>query len=314
MDPSELIDFGDLSELGDAVPDLVELLPVEVLPVAPVPVQHAVGWVLRLLVVMSHHAALLAFLGAFIENTVVLGFLLPGGTVVALSGAAGRTANASLPLLVICAALGMTLGAVTNYYCGRFGVHQVLNRRWTGRIGRELAHQLQNAEPLLRKHGWWVMLFAHAFGPGRSSLALAAGASGFSLTRFLIIELPAAFLWSALYAGGGFLLASEWQNLELMLRRIGWAGAILLVIGAVAWWFSRRLVHRRAAEAAAAAAVAVQPAVPLTYSGSASWSEGAPADAVAAGSSANGKLAPDPATSAASPPSSGAGLRRSDKP
>src|SRR4029453_1195188 len=106
------------------------------------------------------------------------------GAVLPLWGAAGRTANVSLPLLVISAALGMTLGAVTNYYCGRFGVHQILSRPWTGRIGRELSQQLQNAEPLLRKHGWWVMLFAHAFGPGRSTLALAAGASGFSLTRF----------------------------------------------------------------------------------------------------------------------------------
>src|SRR5688500_1504462 len=231
------------------MPDIAELVPVEALPMIPVPLQQAAGWVTRLLVVFGRHALLLAFFGAFIENTVVLGFLLPGGTVVALSGAAGRTASLSLPWLDILSALGMTMGAVTNYYCGRAGLQRVLARPWTGKIGRDLALQLHSAEPLLRKHGWWVMLLAHAFGPGRSTLALAAGASGFSLTRFLIIELPAAFLWSALYAGGGFFLASEWNSLELLLRRIGWAGAILLVVGGGAYWlWNRRLARMTLAE------------------------------------------------------------------
>ena len=241
MDPAELFDLQDIPEI---MPDIAELVPVEVLPMVPVPVQQAAGWISRMLVVFGRHALLLAFFGAFIENTLVLGFLLPGGTVVALSGAAGRTANLSLPWLVIMSALGMTAGAVTNYYCGRAGLQRVLARPWTGKIGSQLAVQLRSAEPLLRKHGGWVMLFAHAFGPGRSTLALAAGASGFSLPRFLIIELPAAFLWSALYAGGGFLLAAEWNNVELLLRRIGWVGAVLLVLGGGGYWLWHRRIAR----------------------------------------------------------------------
>ena len=243
MDPAELF---DLHDLPDIMPDIAELVPVEAFPVDPVMVQQAAGWLGRMLVVFGRHAFLLAFFGAFIENTVVLGFLLPGGTVVALSGAAGRSASLSLPWLIVLSALGMTAGAVTNYYCGRAGLQRILARRWTGKIGRELSVQLRNAEPLLRKHGWWVMLFAHAFGPGRSTLALAAGASGFSLVRFLIIELPAAFLWSALYAGGGFLLAAEWHNLEFLLRRIGWAGAVFLVIGGGGYWLWNRRLSRMA--------------------------------------------------------------------
>lgn len=287
MDPGELF---DLQDIPDIMPDIAELVPVEALPMIPVPLQQAAGWVTRLLVVFGRHALLLAFFGAFIENTVVLGFLLPGGTVVALSGAAGRTASLSLPWLVVMSALGMTAGAMTNYYCGRAGLQRVLARPWTGRIGRELGVQLRNAEPLLRKHGWWVMLLAHAFGPGRSTLALAAGASGFSLVRFLIIELPAAFLWSALYAGGGFLLASEWQNLELLLRRIGWVGAILLVAGGAAYWFWQRNLSRQAPDVAPD--VAPEAGAPA-QNGSASW----PKDA-----------APE------LPLTDGAGRRRSDSP
>src|SRR5688500_16234745 len=276
------------------MPDIAELVPVEALPMIPVPVQQAAGWVGRLLVVFGRHALLLAFFGAFIENTVVLGFLLPGGTVVALSGAAGRTANLSMPWLIVMSGLGMPAGALTNYYCGRAGLQRVLARPWTGKIGRELAAQLRNAEPVLRKHGWWVMLFAHAFGPGRSTLALAAGASGFSLVRFLIIELPAAFLWSALYAGGGFLLAAEWQNLELLLRRIGWIGAILLVAGGAAYWFWQRNLSRQAADSAPDTAPEAAP------------EEGAPAQ--------NGSASWPKAAVPELPLTDGAGRRRSDSP
>ena len=280
MDPSELFDLHEVTEI---MPDIAELVPVEVLPVVPVPVQQAAGWLGRIMLVFGRHALLLAFLGAFLENTIVLGFLLPGGTVVALSGAAGRTADLSLPWLIVMSALGMTAGAVTNYYCGRAGVQRILSRPWTGKIGRELSLQLRSAEPLLRKHGWWVMLFAHAFGPGRSSLALAAGASGFSLTRFLIIELPAAFLWSALYAGGGYLLASEWQNVELLLRRIGWIGAILLVLGGGAYWLWHKKLGaaaREAAEEAAAAPGTASPAATRAHNGKANWADAAGADPV----------------------------------
>lgn len=270
MDPSTL------AELPDVVPDLVTMIPVEALPLEALP---AVGsaWLTRVLHFFSRHALLLAFFGALIENTVLLGFLLPGGTVVALSGAGARNAGISLPLLIVVAGLGMTGGAVIDYYLGRAGVHQLLHRRWTGKIGKRLAHQLHSAEPLLRKHGWWVMLFAHAFGHGRSTLALAAGASGFPLPRFLLIEIPAAMLWSAMYAGGGYLLAAEWQNVELLLRRMGWIGAAFIIVGGLGYWLWHRHQAKSPMPDDSATLDGGTDGVPRTGDGMPSISSGAPA-------------------------------------
>jgi|GEM_PF-365032 len=233
MDPSNALNFEDLPAV---VPDLMPLFPAEALPIEALPVITSV-WLTRLLLFFMRHSLILAFLGALIENTILLGFLLPGGTVVALSAAGGRASGTSLPLLILVSGTGMTCGAVVDYYLGKAGVHQLLHRRWAGKWGKKLARQLNNAEPLLRRHGWWVMLFAHAFGHGRSSLALAAGASHFPLRRFLVIEIPAAMLWSALYAGGGYLLAAQWQSLEFTLRRVGWIGAAFVIIGGIGYWF-----------------------------------------------------------------------------
>ncbi|HEV2123158.1 MAG TPA: DedA family protein, partial [Chloroflexota bacterium] len=185
------------------------------------------------------------FFGALIENTVLLGFLLPGGTVVALSGAGARTAGLSLPLLIVLGAGGMTCGAVIDYALGRAGITRLLRQRWLGKVGRKLEAQLDQAAPLLHRHGWWMMLVAHAFGHGRSSLAVAAGASGLPLRRLLAIEIPAALLWSAFYTGGGFLLAENWDRLELALRRAGWAGVIITLLSAGGWWLMRRYQQRQ---------------------------------------------------------------------
>ena len=240
----------ELTELQDLVTEIVSAIPAEALPVEPLPAHvhvHAITWFARLLVIFARHAYLLAFLGALVENTVLLGFLLPGGMVVAFAGGGARAAGFSLLELValaMLAAAGMTGGAVLDYYLGLGGADRLLRHRRTGRLGRALADQLDHAAPLLRHHGWWMMLVAHAFGHGRSSLAVAAGASRMPLRRFLAIEAPAALLWSALYTGGGYFLASEWGRFELMLRRVGWAGALVIIGGALAWWYWHRRVRQ----------------------------------------------------------------------
>ena len=57
--------------------------------------------------------------------------------------------------------------------------------------------------------------------------------------------LPGAALWSGLYAAGGYFLATEWERVELMIRRLGWAGAAMAAAAAGAWWVSRRRRVRR---------------------------------------------------------------------
>ncbi|HEV2124700.1 MAG TPA: DedA family protein, partial [Chloroflexota bacterium] len=236
----------DLSPLSALLEDLAGAVPAEALPVDALPVQavFTLTWLTRLLMMLGQHAYVLGFLGALVENTVLLGFVLPGGTIVALSGAGARTAGGSLPLLILLGAAGMTGGAVIDYYIGRSGLTRLLRQRWMGRWGQHLEAQLNSAAPLLHRHGWWMMLVAHAFGHGRSALAVAAGMSHFSLRRLLAIEIPAALLWSSFYTGGGYLLAEHWDRLELALRRAGWAGIGVALLSGLSWWGLRWLQQR----------------------------------------------------------------------
>jgi len=169
----------------------------------------------------------------------VLGFLLPGGTVVALAGAGARAVGLPLPVLVLLAAAGMTGGACLDYWMGRAGV------------ARLLLHPRLQAHPRTGAlcRGLAVKLDAHAFGHGRSSMALAAGAGRLPLRRFLAIEVPAAVLWATIFAGGGYLLADRWQAVELALRQVGAIGLLLVPAAGAVWWWRRSRRARRTAGA-----------------------------------------------------------------
>ena len=202
---------------------------------------------------LGQHAFALVFLAALAESTALLGLLLPGAGLVALSGAGARSTGLSLPLLpvlVLLSAAGLLGGAAASYYMGRVGLTGLLRQSWTGAWGPRLEAQLTASAGLLQRHGWWIAVAASAFGAARSSLAVAAGAGGFPLRRLLAIQLPAALLWSGLYAGGGYLLADQWDQVERAVRQAGATGAVVALAGVGAWLTLRRWRRSRALSAA----------------------------------------------------------------
>jgi hypothetical protein len=89
---------------------------------------------------------------------------------------------------------------------------------------------------------------------------------------------PAALLWSTVYAGGGYVLASQWSTFELILRRVGWVGTVVAVVIIGSWYFWQRRVIR------ASVAAVIPPAATVART-----PVGATASAAPAGSS-NGKV------------------------
>jgi membrane-associated protein len=178
----------------------------------------------------SRHALLLAFLGAMAENTILLGLLTPGGPVVALAAAGARTAGVPLPLMIVVAGAGMTAGALFDYYLGRLGAHQLLRHPRAGRIGQRLAAQLDQVQPLLYRHGWWVILVAQAWSYARTTVALGAGAARFPLHRFALLEAPVALLWATLWSLVGYSLAAGYERFEPLLQKAGWVALSLIAL------------------------------------------------------------------------------------
>ncbi len=244
--------MGDQATPTVAAPTVAETAPSLVAGTAPVVTLPPIvpgsweAWFQDALHLLGQHSYLIVFFGSFLENTVILGFLLPGGIAVAVSSAGGREADASITVLYLLGTAGMTGGAIFDYMLGRLGAERVLHEPRLGRLGPFLLSKLDEAKPHIEKHGWWMMLVVHAFGHGRSSLAMAAGASQLPFRRFLSMELPAAAMWSAAFVGGGYFLGGEWRLVTRVMARLGWAGAAVAAIVVVAWWFRRSRASSRA--------------------------------------------------------------------
>jgi membrane-associated protein len=180
--------------------------------------------------VFGRHAFTAAFVAAFIESLIGLGVVFPGGTIVVLAAFAARAdGGVGFVNVVVAASLGMTLGTVADFWLGRLAGRRLIPRRAPWRLACRWRHMLRHAHGFMNRWGWWAIFAANLAGPGRSAVAVAAGASGWSFTSYLAGQALASIVWSVLYCGLGFFAAREAQQVEQITGSIA-----ILAIGVVA--------------------------------------------------------------------------------
>lgn len=173
----------------------------------------------------------LVLFAAALENTLLVTFFFPGGTMVLLGGVYSKIGTLQLPLVILAGWFGTFLGASFDFVVGRLGERgpfaPILRRR-------ELQPPLNRARALLDRYGFLALLGSHFISQLRSLVAVAAGATGMSYKRFALYEAPAALAWATAYGIGGHFLADQLPLFEEIMARFGWAAA-LAVGGFLAW-------------------------------------------------------------------------------
>jgi membrane protein DedA with SNARE-associated domain len=168
--------------------------------------------------------------------------------VVILAGFAARSAGAAGFVEVAAAAwLGMMLGTIVDYWLGRVAGSRLVPRRAPWRLAYRWQRLLRASHAFMARWGWWAIVVANLAGPGRSSIAVAAGASRWSFGAFLAGQAPAAAGWCLLYCGLGYSAAAEARRLESVAGGFGLAVvALFLAVVAGPWLASLvlRLVVR----------------------------------------------------------------------
>ena len=171
--------------------------------------------------------------GAFLENSVILGFIFPGVTLIFLSGFVARTTGNSLWLIVLLAALGAFLGDNLDYFLGRKSGKILENKPL-------FAKYVRAVEPFLAKHGVWAIFAGRFSGYSRAWVALASGVVKFSYWKFALASCVSAFIWTSAWILGGYLLGGNRQLLEEWFSRasiIVWLGFVVVA----AYYFRTRI-------------------------------------------------------------------------
>ena len=171
---------------------------------------------------------------------VFVGTLLEGEAILMLAAYAAQQGQLSLPLVMIVAVCGATLGDQLFFLVGRHFGHASLGRLPSLRRRAERVETL-----LLRYHGRVIIGIRFAYGL-RIAGPIAIGMSTLSASRFFIFNLIGALIWAPAIGGVGYLFGETLDWLLVDFKKFEAIGLIvftsILVLIALVTHFLR---HKR---------------------------------------------------------------------
>jgi membrane-associated protein len=166
--------------------------------------------------------ALGVFLALFAETGLLIGFFLPGDSLLftaglLCAGSSSSKVHLSLPLVLLAAAGGALLGAQTGFVIGRKGGRPLVRRSHN----RFLRKGAQRSEDLLSRYGYGKAIVLARFIPiARTVLNPMAGALDVSARTFTIWQVAGGLVWSVGLTLAGYGLGSTIGNVDKYLLPI----------------------------------------------------------------------------------------------
>ncbi len=174
-------------------------------------------------------SSLLGSLGAlgvllvlFAETGLLVGFFLPGDSLLFTAGLLCTTSSAhqvhlSLPVVILAAIGGALLGAQTGYYIGRAGGRPLLDRSRRPALHRGA----ERGEELLKRYGYGKAIVLARFIPVvRTVLNPLAGALQVPVRTFTAWQVVGGVIWSAGVTLAGYALGATIPGIDTYLLPI----------------------------------------------------------------------------------------------
>ena len=157
----------------------------------------------------------------FLETGVLLGFFLPGDSLLFSAGlVAASTKNVNIVILVIVIFLGAFFGDQVGFVLGRTVGRSYLDRHDSPRIKRMVAQ----SERFYEQTGWWAVVAARFFPWIRTFVPPIAGASKMNYYKFLSANALGGLLW-----GGGITLAGYYAATVPLVKTWSYAIATFFI-------------------------------------------------------------------------------------
>ena len=147
---------------------------------------------------------LIAFLAMYVENGIMLGFFLPGDSLLFSAGLVAST-NKSIDVALLCLVvfLGAFIGDQTGYVIGRKYGRPYIEKKNSAALNK----MISRAENFYNQSGWWAVVAARYFPWIRTFVPPIAGAAKMRYYSFLSANAVGALLWSVLITLAGFYSA-----------------------------------------------------------------------------------------------------------
>lgn len=161
----------------------------------------------------------------FFETGVVLGFFLPGDSILFSAGLVAATRDdLNILLLVLLIFLAAFLGDQVGFVLGRTVGRPYMEKRKSPRMVK----LIERAERFYEQSGWWAVVAARFFPWVRSFVPPIAGAARMNYYKFLSSNALGALLW-----GMGITLAGYYAARFPWVKSSSYALAIFFIGGSL---------------------------------------------------------------------------------
>lgn len=174
---------------------------------------------------------------AFIENIFPP---FPSDVIVAFSGALAVVSNVSLPVVVLFAVAGSTLGFITMFLIGRFAGNKILEK---GKIKFISVDALMNVERWFQKYGYWLIVGNRFLAGTRAVISFFAGVSELDLKKTIILSAVSSLIWNIILIVLGFYVGHNLSKISELI--ITYNKIVFAVILVIALLFIVKLIFRK---------------------------------------------------------------------
>ena len=167
------------------------------------------------------------FVIIFVETGLLVGFFLPGDSLLITAGILAATGTLSLPLTMLVCAAGSILGDQMGYYIGRTFGPRVFNRPQSRFFDPA---NVTRAKAFFDKYGVLTILIARFVPVVRAFAPTMAGVTKLPYPTFLTLSLIGGTLWGVGVTALGYFLGQLIPDLEKYVYLVLIAGIAVAVI------------------------------------------------------------------------------------
>lgn len=191
-------------------------------------------------------ALLIVAATVFVETGLLIGFMLPGDTLLLITGVLTNTGTIPQPIWVVSLVIFVAsiLGNQLGYQIGKVGGPAVFTKQEGGLLSHK---SVERTERFFEKWGPLSLTFGQYVPIVRTLLPVAAGIGRMNRLTFTLFNALGAFLWAGLLPLIGWAIAFIPGVSELVIEYIDLVllGVVVVSVGSIAlhWWRERREIR-----------------------------------------------------------------------
>ncbi len=158
------------------------------------------------------------FIGVLVENSMLLGLLVPGAVILILAGLAAYNGSFNIWYVFGLAIAATMIGDTISYTIGRLGWGRFIERTGMGAA-------IEKVRGPMESHTVWIILSYHLAGYSRVVGPLAAGLFRIPFRRWAPLDYAGGTIWVLLYTGIGVALGLagvEFGDTKRLVQLLEW--------------------------------------------------------------------------------------------